>query len=170
MIALKVQPKGRMVCSQKATNWVEPKLLCSYYRSKQKSEISSERGDLEGEIMEGLPNKPDGVICTVFFLCLGIQAKPGCLQLELLRRVAAWPIRPCVLESSHATNSIFSTTRAGHPVSQNFVSNQTSSLVCLPATPQFFTSSRVFLLLSLPSIRDVSSFDHLSQIGLDCRG
>lgn len=42
-----------------------------HYRSKQKSEISSERGDLEGEIMEGLPNKPDGVICTVFFLCLG---------------------------------------------------------------------------------------------------
>lgn len=37
----------------------------------RKSEISSERGDLEGEIMEGLPNKPDGVICTVFFLCLG---------------------------------------------------------------------------------------------------
>lgn len=89
-----------------------------HYRSKQKSEISSERGELEGEIMEGLPNKPDGVICTVFFLCLGIQAKPGCLQLERLRRVVAWPFRPCVLESSHATNSIFSTTPAGHPPRQ----------------------------------------------------
>lgn len=139
-----------------------------HHRSKQKSEISSERGDLEGEIMEGLPNKPDGVICTVFFLCLGIQAKPGCLQLERLRRVVAWPFRPCVLESSHATNSIFSTTPAGHPppsAKTLFRTKRRRLSVCLQLH-HYFTSSP--LLLSPSSIRDVCSFDHLSQIGLDC--
>lgn len=97
------------------------------------------------------------------------QARLSPVRAATAGRCLALPA--CVLDSSHATNSIFSTTPAGHPpVSQNFVSNQRRPLsVCLQLH-NYFTSSRVFLLLSLSSISDVYSFDHLSQIGLDCRG